>query len=405
MQRNKIILTLEHPQWVEFIDAGTHLRLDEMALRLRNRFDLDLPTAISILSIYQKAQRKIPGWVDAQCALTQRAYEQCSSQRVAEYRSSLFHGKEAWDMTAGLGVDGTFLSHQFESVYSVEVNPELVELLRFNSTRLGRTNHLILHSTFDDALTSLNREVDLIFIDPDRRPGSQRVHGLADCEPNVLSRLDELTSKSQTLALKLSPMVDLTELRRQIPLLTSLAVISELNEVKEIMAVVGTSALPNGITAVNLDPSGEQVFSSSGRKEPPLPAHCVDQHLVFEPGSALIKAGLADEYAQRHSLLKLGKHSFLYTANDIILNSPGKWFEVVDQLDVNWKGIRKVLSTRGIHEIMITKRDFPESVETIRKRLGIKDGGQYHLYFYTNWDRVTRCLLLRRMRTSDQAFT
>src|SRR5574343_458021 len=189
------------------------------------------------LSLLAKAQRKLPTWVKHGCFYTARGLEQCSSEGLAAYKSSLFNGKLMLDLSGGFGVDDVFFSKSFNEVISNDNNASLNELVRFNQERMGIASITRLDETAENYLSNSTSFFDLIYVDADRRPDSKgKIVTLEDSTPNVLALLPQLRLRTNRLLLKLSPMIDLTYLQKVLPHLQQLEVVGMKNEVKEVLA-------------------------------------------------------------------------------------------------------------------------------------------------------------------------
>ena len=83
--------------------------------------------------------------------------------------------------------------------------------------------------------------------------------------------------------------------------------------------------------------------------------------------------------SEQFKIGKLHKHSHLYTS-DTLLDFPGRRFKIEKQLPFN----KKLFAKERITKANITTRNFPLSVNDIRKKLKINDGGSTYLFFTTN---------------------
>ena len=101
---------------------------------------------------------------------------------------------------------------------------------------------------------------------------------------------------------------------------------------------------------------------------------------LFEPNSAILKAGGFSQISSQLSIDKLHPHSHLYTSNELI-DFPGRTFKIKHWISYDKKLIKNLIPTKKAN---ITTRNFPESVEQIRKKTGLKDGGNQYLFFTTN---------------------
>ena len=102
---------------------------------------------------------------------------------------------------------------------------------------------------------------------------------------------------------------------------------------------------------------------------------------LYEPNSAILKSGGFNWVSEHFNVDKLHKHSHLYTSSGLIKNFPGRTFKIIDCKPYNKKELKKRYGTQKFN---ITTRNFPKSVDTIRKELNIKEGGNQYLFFTTN---------------------
>ena len=93
-----------------------------------------------------------------------------------------------------------------------------------------------------------------------------------------------------------------------------------------------------------------------------------------------MKSGGFDEVGAFYKTNKLNKHSHLYTSQNLIL-FPGRTFEIQESIPYNKKEMKSFLENKQAN---ITIRNFPDSVESIRKKWNIKDGGNTYCFFTTD---------------------
>ena len=79
-------------------------------------------------------------------------------------------------------------------------------------------------------------------------------------------------------------------------------------------------------------------------------------------------------------MAKLHPNSQLYTSEALVYDFPGRVFEVVDVLGFSKAEIKKV---QALQKANITVRNFPESVQQLRKRLKLADGGDNYIFATT----------------------
>ena len=104
------------------------------------------------------------------------------------------------------------------------------------------------------------------------------------------------------------------------------------------------------------------------------------QKYVYEPNAAIMKSGGFDEVGFQFNLHKLHQHSHLYTSNEIIEFS-GRVFEIEKNINYSKSEMKVNLENNKIN---ITTRNFPDSVENIRKKWNIKEGGEKYCFFTTD---------------------
>jgi hypothetical protein len=166
--------------------------------------------------------------------------EQCSSSFTASFKAKrLLHFLNSLDtgvdLTTGLGIDSFFLGKHFKSFTSIEYQDDLIEFLKHNNGVLNSTNEII-RAKAEDYIKNIST-VDFIYIDPARR-GSKGEKTVAweNCTPNLLELLPTLLEKGRFVAIKASPLIDLTESLRQFKgACTAIDIISVKNEVKELL--------------------------------------------------------------------------------------------------------------------------------------------------------------------------
>ena len=140
--------------------------------------------------------------------------EQCSSELTAKYKAQLIVNHQfdtLIDLTAGYGVDTFFMSQSTKQAHYIERNHDLCQIAEHNFTITNR-NIQIHNTTAEEFMadfqpTSIN---NIIYIDPARRNNNgNKVFLIEDCEPNIISLLPILVSKSKAVLIKLSPMLDI----------------------------------------------------------------------------------------------------------------------------------------------------------------------------------------------------
>ena len=308
--------------------------------------------------------------------------EQCSSELAARYKASLVSGEKMADLTGGYGVDAYFMSAAFEHTDYVEQNEELCRIAEHNFSLLSpqgarlfqKSDIRIQNCTAEEFLSSLSGEVgrgyDLIFLDPARRDShGGKVFRLEDCTPNVVELLPTLLAHGKRLMIKLSPMLDLTQALKELSAVSlqwSVYVVAIKNEVKEVL-LLGTKSKEQRaktiITAIDLAQK-DQAFVFTREEEQNCSLEIGNwklENYLYEPNSAILKAGAYKLIAQRFDLTKLDVNTHLYCSDTFVENFPGRVWKIVEKKDFK--------------QANVLCRNYPLTPDQLKKKLHLRDGG------------------------------
>ncbi len=361
---------------------------------------VDVPFAADQIAARRQIREKLPSWYACDELLfpSKLSAEQCSSEQTAQYKARLVREDETLcDLTGGLGVDSYYFSRCVRHVVYIERFPSYCEAARHNFSVLGANNISVVEGNCTNLISGLPR-TDVFYIDPARRgEAGRRVYALTDCEPDLPALLPDLLRRATKVIAKLSPMADIRQTAALLPGTKEIHVLSVKNECKELLFVVGrdeTAASPK-ICCVNYDSCGrEEMFSFSQEEEHAAhlqPAGRIGKFL-YEPNASILKAGAFKCVAARFSVEKLHVSSHLYTSDHHIECFPGRYFAAEEVYPFSGK-LCKTLS-KEIPRANITVRNFPLSVEELRRRTKIADGGDVYLFATTLADStkvIVRC--------------
>lgn len=363
---------------------------------------------IQQLDGYQRTKDKLPSFARIKdwWYPVRLSCEQCSSELTARYKASLLP-KEAFtltDLTGGYGVDTYFMSQEATEAHYVERNIELCNIVAHNFERHRPNVHI--HNT--DAVTYLQemQPSDVLYIDPARRDQhGGKVFRIEDCEPNIIGLLDTLRSKSQTIIIKLSPMLDISQALVSLGGKWDVHIVAIRNEVKEILLISHPAEIESrdgegSIYASNLIPTPQEEgyepiqFAFSREEERvAICQHYEAEHepqmrpgtYIYEPNAAIIKAGAFKLVAQRYELCKMSVNTHLYLSNQLVRDFPGRIWQIVSTDVKKQKDIRANIMTRN----------YPLSPEELRKKLKVKEGGEYTIVGCRLGDKPTLLLAER----------
>lgn len=442
---------------------------DRLAFQKAKWPEIDVAAAVSTLVSRRKLSRKAPLWATTDGLVLPRTLsaEQCSGEAAARHKALAireFLGKQPWrvaDLTGGLGVDCLEFSNVAEAVLYNEMLPELAEAAEHNFRVLGAGNIEVCRSEVNprtlgvsaagttnasndvakgDGMTECDKSnegvgyydgvlrerlerfhPDVIFLDPARRDGcGKKVFLLEDCSPDVLKIKDILLGVAPILALKLSPMADISMvLERLGKECRELQIIESGGECKELLVLMRRNVQASGqqdgclIGVYNLDAGKDSpVFEFRRDEENGCTglqlmdsAEIVPGALLFEPGKALMKAGCFRLIGQRFGASALGRDTHYYilreNASDMAkatssatnissatdrehfcgrrcLKDSGKLFRILDIAEMSGKELKEFGKSHP--EAEVTARGVRMTSEELRRRLDCKHSDRHHIF-------------------------
>ena len=420
----------------EFIEK--HLKDDVNRLALAKFPEgIDREFVIRQIHARQVLSKKLPSWAENDELVFPKklSLEQCSSELTAKYKAELLSTKSheitrrefsedscsladekriLIDLTGGMGVDTAFLSDNFDKTYYVEMQEELCEIAKHNFKVMNK-NIEVVNDNAEHFLTICD-EVDCIYLDPARRDEyGRKMVSLHDCSPDVVELHDLLLKKAKRVLVKVSPMLDIEMVKKELKDITEIHVVAVRNECKEILICQRTT--DNGqqtcensedclqMIAVDLRENWNFAFTENEELEAQWTLADNVGRYLYEPGAACMKAGCFKLLSQRYGLDKLHRNSHLYTSDDLIPDFPGRIFEVVNVVPFDkktkkniWtldledaKTQRRKDAKKGSESLSlcdsatfkkanVAVRNFPLSAEELKKNLGLQDGSDFYIF-------------------------
>ena len=178
-------------------------------------------------------------------------------------------------------------------------------------------------------------------------------------------------------------MVDIKESVKVLEKVTDVDVVAVRNEVKEVNFLLQNRKKQKiSVRASNLfDEFVEKdIFQPNDINQEYIELSKIDK-FIYEPNNAIMKSGAFNQVAQKYNLAKLHPHTHLYTSPDFLSDFPGRRFKVIENILYSKKAVKKACPEGKAN---ITVRNFPTSVNEIRNKTGIKDGGDKYLLAYTD---------------------
>jgi hypothetical protein len=378
-----LLSTLLHTEVQEFIQASLEEQVSVLALKKNPFPNLSWAEILNQIAAKQKAKTKLPSWFQTPNILypSKISLEQTSSEKTAAYKATLVSGDSLIDLTGGFGIDDYYFAQKIKNVVHCEINSELSDIVNHNRVALNATNIKCYQGDSTIALKELDQKWDWIYIDPSRRSDTKgKVFMLKDCLPNVPDLLDFYFEYSSSLLIKTAPILDISAGLLELKFVKEIHCVAVDNEVKELLWVLekNYNAAPE-IIACNISKTNTDRFNFTlGAAFQPV--YSLPKTFLFEPNAALMKSGGFEAIATTFTLEKLHPHSHLYTADEVI-PFPGRIFQINTMIEYSKNQMKAHLEHKTAH---ITTRNFPDSVESIRKKWKIKDGGSQYCFFTTN---------------------
>ena len=321
--------------------------------------------------------------------------EQCSSSFTAAFKAKrLLHFLNSLDtgvdLTTGLGMDSFFLGKHFKSFTSIEYQDDLIELLKHNNRVLNSTNEIIL-ARAEDYIKHISA-VDFIYIDPARRgPKGEKTVAWENCTPNLLELLPKLLEKASSVAIKASPLIDITESLRQFKgACAAIDIISVRNEVKELLFWLSPSnhtEIENvPIHHFNLTSEKERQYTTtlSEIKNAELKISHQPLKYLYDPSPSFLKTRAFRVLCNDNpNLYQLGNSSLL-TSDVELIDFQGRCFLMKETLLHN----KKMLSDVKKKAFSVISKYSKIRADAFKKTWQLKESSK-HFLILVGLDKVT----------------
>lgn len=370
------------PELRDFIQCHLNDDTAELLLAARRYQGVDVSFAVEQIEARRRLRGKLPVWhANPNLVMGGRVpAEQCSSEATARYKRSIVEGQSLCDMTGGMGVDFWHLSEGMERAVYTERNERLCEVARHNFLHLADGRHPVAEIRCGNAQALPVPTVDVIYLDPARRADDgSRVYVMEDCEPNVVEWQDDLLQHAKTVLVKLSPMVDLTDVVRKLRYVSEVHVVAVKNECKEVLVKMERTATTVTLHCVDFLSASTMRYTATFPDGAAvlLTDRGVGRYL-YEPDVTLMKAQAFGCLCQYYSVRQLAGDTHLMTSDQCLHDFPGRVFLVEQQMPLTSKTLKSL--KRTIPQANIATRNFSFTADQLRRKTGIKDGGQIYLF-------------------------
>ncbi|MBP3954724.1 hypothetical protein J8F10_05425 [Gemmata sp. G18] len=302
---------------------------------------------------------------------TREALEQSTSDVVARYRAARSAGfGHVADLCCGIGGDALALASTGLTVDAVDIDPLRVAMTEANAAALGLSDRVL--GIVGDALT-VPLVAKAAFADPNRRSGNRRFLSPEDYTPS-LSALRARFPAGFPLAVKIAPGVAKSDL----PSDAEAEFVSLRGELKE--CVLWFGPLRGAARRATLLPSGDTLSAETPSDSLPL-AEKVGA-VVYDPDSAVTRAGLVRELAERIGADPIDFEVQLLTSDQHTATPFATAFAVEHAVPFHPKQLRDYLREHGIGRVTLIKRGSPADADEVLKKLKL-DGPNHRTLLLT----------------------
>ena len=366
--------------------------------------------AKTFLNGMEKFKAKLPSFYDVRAIGFGTALEQCTSEALALWKAENFPANTVVSLTGGLGIDDWAWAKRGAEVHSFEIQEQLNLWSCINFEKLGVDDKISrYHHSAEEALAAwdfCNEVVDIIYIDPDRRPATQSgnriITAVDQYSPNIFELYNLHRPKAKTWLVKLSPMVDIHWFQAQLNVPMQAYALCTGKEVKEIfVAIPGAEEIEFEKRHDNAGNNGEFMETTA----PALQKHMIhigeETHdfqefevvakselaaeFIYEPHAGIFCMGMQREIAAKWQLESLGNDSFFLSPAAL-----PKWLGRTLKIEAILKGslreIGRKLKENQQYNITITARNCGMATLALVQKLGTKENSQLHGFIFKSGD-------------------
>lgn len=377
------IAALLNPQIQNYILEKNNSDVSKLAFQNNPFPEIDFKIILNQIECRTKSKDKLPTWFTTKNIIypSKISVEQTSSETTAKYKSELISGENLIDLSGGFGVDDYYFSKKINQVIHCEINADLSKIVAHNMEQLSVSNVTCIEGDSRETLLNLNRKFDWIYVDPSRRNDLKgKVFMLKDCLPNVPDEQEFYYNFSDNILIKTAPILDITSGISELKNVKTIHIVAVENEVKELLWEIEKHYYDAiSIKTINFNKEKIDGFEFKFNSEA-FSKYSLPKKYLYEPNSAIMKSGGFTEIGNYYSLDKLHQHSHLYTSDDLI-EFPGRVFEIDKIISYSKSDLKLYLENTKAN---ITTRNFVDTVEIIRKKWKIKDGGNNYCFFTTD---------------------
>ncbi len=351
-------------------EASSFQPREEDFLRLYNYLSRRYPTdlaraALETAILRRRAGVKFPH--AERLYFTRPALEQATPHEVASYRAKRLASFERLaDLGCSVGGDTLALAAVAPTV-GIDQDPLRLAMAAQNLRALDLSERAVLiRADLHHGLPLQPHPSLALFFDPDRRDQEGRRLSVNDYRPS-LNAINEWLKSYAALAVKVSPAVDLEEVRS---FEAEIEFISLRGALKE--ATLWFGPLKSALRRATVLPGDHTMAVDDQRQlnSLPQPRLSEPQAYLYEPDPAVIRAGLVAELAARLNACQLDSDIAYLTGERWVETPFARCWVVETWMPFNLKQLRAWLRRHNIGRLVVKKRGSPLTPEGLLRQLG-----------------------------------
>ncbi len=350
----------------------------KLAALLRSRTTPELAAAISsMLQLRKKAETKFTA--AAKMLFTRSGLEQASAEQISQYRTTRFTTsgiRSIADLCCGIGGDSVSFSEKL-NVTGIDLDPARLIFARHN---IGIYRNEANFRTLQQDITTVPLKelgIEAFFIDPARRTQEgKRLFQPESWSPALSVILQMIHNRCTTAGIKCAPGID----HADIPVEAEAEFISYNGELRE--CVLWFGELRRGVSRqATLLPGNNILYGLN----PQLPVTAL-KRFIFEPDSAVIRAGLVELLGSQLGADKISDSICFLTADTPVRTPFAKCFEIINSFKFKEKELRQQLKKLDCGSLNIIKRGIGVDIPTLQKKLKLRGSRHYTLLLTRNFE-------------------
>lgn len=364
----------------QLLSAVTAADLSEVAQMqtLRKQWSVDeITVASSLLEARRRATNKL---VNANTVLSDpTGVQQATSTAIAKHKAKRFkNNSPVFDLCCGIGAD---LLELPSTAIGIDFDPLRCLMATHNTSKEVRC---------EDILTMNIPSNALIHIDPSRRSGAQRLHGLDAMQPSI-DELHAIITSCAGGCIKVSPSVNIEDLE-EFPAPFELEYIEENGRVLQCAIWFGSLALHEGeVTATSIP------MQASVSGVPDFPRFSKEiKGWILEPNPALERSGLHSNVAEDCGAQELALSLGLFCSEPPVESKWFKHFEILETTSLRIEKVRKILRAYNCTQVEVKTRGKTVDPNEWQNKLSSKASGVLLTIFALRLGKKRVAIITRR---------